>query len=168
MILFLSRTAISQEVLVWVSRETGLELHLTETLEQAMQLLRATPCRVAVVDAGLLETDPKGIDKLLCEIPSAMPIFPNLAVCGPERLVNEIKASLRRGEKDSQRAHDNARRELRSHLRDAVTAFLLNCDLALQIPGLPNEAGKKILLLHDLATRMRDLLEAEVGRAASA
>ena len=46
--------------------------------------------------------------------------------------------------------------------------MLLNCDLALQVPGLPSEAGKKILLLHDLATKMRNLLEIEASQAASA
>jgi hypothetical protein len=46
--------------------------------------------------------------------------------------------------------------------------MLLNCDLALQIPDLPDEAGKKLLLLHDLATKMRDQLEAQIGQAASA
>jgi hypothetical protein len=82
--------------------------------------------------------------------------------------VCEIKAALRRGEKESQRATDRARREFRSDLKDSVTALLLNCDLALQIPDLPVEAGRKILLLHDLATKMRDLLELDIRQAASA
>jgi len=49
-----------------------------------------------------------------------------------------------------------------------VTALLLNCDLALQLPNLPTEAGRRINLLHDLAAKMRDQLEVEVGQAASA
>ncbi len=168
MILFVSRTALSQEVTAWVSQETGIELQAVASLEQASRLLRGVSCRVAVVDVGLLETDPKGVDQLLSQNPAALPIFPNLAVCGPERLVCEIKAALRRGEKEGQRAADCARCEFRSSLKDSVTALLLNCDLALQIPDLPIAAGNRILLLHDLATKMRDLLEIDIGQAASA
>jgi hypothetical protein len=46
--------------------------------------------------------------------------------------------------------------------------MLLNCDLAQQIPELPDEASKKLLLLRHLATKMRDQLEVQVGQAASA
>jgi len=168
MILLVSRAAVSQGVIDGVVRETGMELRQANAVPDATVVLGDSPCRVAVVDSGLLETNPKAIDRLLYEVPSAVPIFPNLAVCGQERLVSEIKAALRRGEKESQRAHDHARRELRSSLKDSVTAFLLTCDLALQVPDLPNEAGRRILLLHDLAMKMRDLLEIEVGQAASA
>ena len=114
-----------------------------------------------------LETDRKGVDQLLEEYPSILPVFPNLAVCGPERLVCEIKSALRRGERESQRAAEWAHQELRTKLKNWVTAFLLNSDLALQLPELPIEVGKKILLLHDLATKMREELEIEVGQSAS-
>jgi hypothetical protein len=168
MILFVSRAVVSQEVTAWVHQETGIDLHVAASFEQASQLLRAAAYRVVVVDAGWLETDPKGVDQLLSQSPAALPIFPNLAVCGPERLVCEIKAALRRAEKEGHRAADCARREFRSSLKDSVTALLLNCDLALELPDLPNEAGRRILLLHDLATKMRNLLEIEMGQAASA
>jgi hypothetical protein len=172
MILFVSRAPVSREDNAWVSQEvsqeTGMELRLAASLEQALQQLRGTACRVAVVDAALLETDPKGVEQLLSESPLALPIFPNLAVCSPTRIVCEIKAAVRRGENESQRATEYASRELRCHLKNIVTAFLLNCDLALQLPDLPSEAGKKILLLHDLVTKMRDQLEIDLHQAASA
>jgi hypothetical protein len=104
----------------------------------------------------------------LSENLALVPVFPNLAVCGPERLVCEIKAALRRGEKERQRAEDCARREFSIHLKNSLTAMLLNCDLAQQIPELPEEASKRLLLLRHLATKMRDQLEVQVGQAASA
>jgi len=168
MILLVSRVALSQEVAAWVSQQTGIALHSAATLEEASHWLRATACPVAVIDAGFLETDLKTVDRLLRENPALVPVFPNLAVCGPERLVCEIKAALRRGEKERQRAEDYARREFSIHLKNSLTAMLLNCDLAQQIPGLPDEASKKLLLLHHLATKMRDQLEVQVGQAASA
>jgi hypothetical protein len=130
--------------------------------------LRATACPVAVIDAGFLELDLRAIDHLLSQNPALVPVFPNLAVCGPERLVCEIKAAFRRGEKERQRADDCARREFSIHLKNSLTAMLLNCNLAQQIPELPDEASKKLLLLHLLATKMRDQLEVQVGQAASA
>jgi hypothetical protein len=36
------------------------------------------------------------------------------------------------------------------------------------IPEPPDEATKKLVLLHDLATKMRDQLEVQIGQAASA
>ncbi len=168
MILFVSRAAVSREDTAWVSQETGMELRVAASLEEAFQVLQGVTCRVAVVDAGLVETEPKSVDQLLFENPAALPIFPNLAVCGPDRLVCEIKAALRRGEKESQRAADCARREFRSDLKDSVTALLLNCDLTLQLPSVPTEIARKIHLLHDLATKMRDQLEIDLRQAASA
>jgi hypothetical protein len=143
-------------------------LHVTASLEDASHWLRSASCPVGVVDAGWLETDPKGVDRLLSENPALVPVFPNLAVCGTEHLVCEIKAALRRGEKERQRATDCARREFSIHLKNSLTAMLLDCDLALQIRDLPDEAAKKLLLLHDLATKMRDQLEVQIGQAASA
>jgi hypothetical protein len=168
MILIVSRAELSREDTVRLTQETGMEVRGTGSVEQAFEVLRGVVCRVAVIDAGFLETNPKGVDALLFESIPAVPIFPNLAVCGPERLVAEIKAALRRGEKEKQRADDCARNEFRSAMKDSVTAILLNCDLASQIPGLPPEAAQKLALLHQLAGKMRDQLEADVRQAASA
>lgn len=168
MILLVSRVAVSRDDTVRLSLETGMEVRAATSVEQALHILRGTVCRVAAVDAGFLETDPKGVDALLFESVSAVPVFPNLAVCGSERLAAEIKAALRRGEKERQQASDCARNEFRSDLKDTVTALLLNCDLAFQIPELPSEAAKKIHQLHDLASKMKDQLEIDVSHAASA
>lgn len=172
MILLVCRAAQSQaitpEVVAALSRESGIDLHVVHSLEDASRWLRGSAGRVAVVDSGWLETDPKGVESLLAENPSLLPVFPNLAVCGPERLACEIKAALRRGENESRRATDSARREFSIPLKNSLTAMLLNCDLALQIPDLPDEAAKKLLLLHDLATKMRDELELQMSQATSA
>lgn len=168
MILLVSRVAVSRDDTLRLSQETGMEIRSAESVEQAFQILRGTVCRVAVVDAGFLEINAQGVDALLFETSSAVPIFPNLAVCGSERLAAEIKAALRRGDKERQKASDWVRGEFRSDLKDTVTALLLNCDLAFQIPNLPPEATRKLRLLHDLAGKMRDQLETEVGQAASA
>jgi hypothetical protein len=148
--------------------EVALRLRVAASLEEASRMLHGKTCGVGVMDAGLVETDPKGVDHLLFEYPAALPNFPKLAVCSPERLVCEIKAALRRGKKEKQRATDCARQEFRSNLKDSVTALLLNCDLTLQLPDLPSEIGKKINLLRDLAARMRDQLEVDLREAASA
>lgn len=61
---------MSPEELTWVSRETGMELYQAAILQEASERLRGAPCRIVVLDSGLLETDPKGVDRLLAEIPS--------------------------------------------------------------------------------------------------
>ena len=166
--MLVSGATVSREDTTWVSQETGMELRVAISPSEALQTLGGATCRVAVVDSGLVETDPRGVEQLLFENPAALPIFPNLAVCGAERLVCEIKAALRRGEKESQRAADYARLEFRSDLKDSVTALLLNCDLTLQLQGLPSEIATKINVLRDLASKMRDQLEVDLRQAASA
>ena len=168
MILLVNRTLLSQEQAAWIGQEAGMEMHMEASFEGAAGWMRGAPCTIAVIDASLVETEGRAVDQLIREYPTLVAVFPNLAVCGPERLVQEIKTALRRNAKERQRASDSARRELAIHLRNSLTAMLLNCDLALQTPGLPDEAAKKLLLLHDLATQMRDQLEIQVGQAASA
>jgi hypothetical protein len=89
MILSVTRSEVSPEVVVWVGQQTGIELHLAATHEAASLWMRSATCPVAVIDSGWLETDPKGVDRLLSENPALVPVFPNLAVCGQERLVCE-------------------------------------------------------------------------------
>jgi hypothetical protein len=168
MILLLSRLLLRQEQVTWIARETRMEVRQSGSAEKSLAHLGESNCRVVVVDSGILETESKAVDRLLGELPWAVPIFPNLAVCGAERLADEIRFALRRCEKENQRACESARRELRCSFSDSVTAFLLTCDLALQESGLPFALGQKILRLHELASKMRDQLEIEVGRGASA
>jgi hypothetical protein len=59
------------------------------------------------------------------------------------------------------------RREFSIHLKNFLPAMLLNCDLTLQIPKLPDEVARKFPLLHDPAAKMRNRLEVRLGQAAS-
>src|SRR5258706_2572709 len=153
MVLLVSRAAINQEVIAWVGQQIGFELHAAVSLEEASRWLRGSVCLVTVVDSGWLETDPEAVDHLLCENPALVPVFPNLAVCGPERLVCEIKAALRRGGEERQPAVDCARPEVSTPLQNSITAILLNFDLAPQISQLSHDPRKKMLPLHHLATQ---------------
>jgi hypothetical protein len=72
--------------------------------------------------------------------------------------VCEVKAALRRREEESQRAEQAARAEFARHLRDSVTAFLLQCELALQGTVPREEVDAKIRLLQGLALQMRERL----------
>ena len=48
---------------------------------------------------------------------------------------------------------------LRNELKDTVTALLLSCEMALQVPNLPAAAEIKMVSVRDLAQEVRVKLE---------
>ena len=55
-------------------------------------------------------------------------------------------------------ARQAAESSLRSELNGAVTAMLLSCELALQVPDLPAPAQDKMRTVHECARQLRTRL----------
>jgi hypothetical protein len=83
----------------------------------------------------------------------------NLAISGCDRVVREIQSALRRHEKEAAVARTVAKQMLHNELKGAVTALLLSCELALEVPNLPQEAQAKMRAVHDVALELRLRLE---------
>jgi len=58
-------------------------------------------------------------------------------------------------------ARQGAQQALRDELKDTVTALLLSCEMALQVPGIPSIAEGKMRTVDELAREMRKKLGAE-------
>lgn len=159
MILLVSALALRPGYVEAVEKATGRELRFVGGIEAAQQQVREACPEVVVLDAGLLEAEAEEVEALLAEAPPAVPVFLTLAICGPDRLVSEVRAALRRREEEMRRAENTARSEFSKRLRDSVTAFLLHCDLALQGQASREEVDAKIRLLQGLALQMRERLE---------
>jgi hypothetical protein len=158
MILLVSALALRPGYAEAVEEATRREWRFVGGMEAARQQVREACPEVVVLDAGLLEAQPEEVEALLAEAPSAVPVFPILAVCGPDRLVSEVRAALRRREEEMRRAENSARSEFSKRLRDSVTAFLLQCELALQGQASREEVNAKIRMLQGLALQMRERL----------
>jgi hypothetical protein len=70
-------------------------------------------------------------------------------------VVREVKTALRRREREEQVARQAAERALSNELKESVTAMLLSCELALQVPGVPPAASERIKTVHKLARGLR-------------
>lgn len=53
-------------------------------------------------------------------------------------------------------ARQGAEQKLRNELKDTVTALLLSCEMALQVPTLPSAAEIKLRAVDTLARAMRE------------
>jgi hypothetical protein len=83
----------------------------------------------------------------------------NLAISGLDRLVREVRAAIERRKREEVAARRAVTGELHSELNSTITALLLHCELALEVPGLPATAAEKLQSAHQLVKKIRAQLE---------
>jgi len=138
---------------------TNQEIVVAESLHQAATLLRAESFLAVVLDQYLLETEPEETETVMRHLGTAIPLQVNLAISGVERLSLEVRAALQRRQREEVAARSAAISALRSELNGTVTALLLSCELALDVPGLPSVAAEKLQSAHELVKNLRFQLE---------
>lgn len=134
---------------------------LASTLRQAAALLRSHEYSAVVIDQFLLEAAPDEGETVLQHLGTAIPVPVNFAISGIERVVREARSALHRRSREVLVARQGAQKALRNELKDTVTALLLSCEMALQVPDLPPLATSKMRTVDDLAREMRKKLGAE-------
>jgi hypothetical protein len=140
---------------------TGDEVRTATDLSQAFAILRTTEFSVVVVDQLLMwEAGGNLADQVAVSCGTAALMVTNFAICGVERVAREARAALRRRHHAWDRARKAAASQLRAELNEAVTGILLSSELALRSPGLPTSAASKIQAVYELATSIRERLEA--------
>jgi hypothetical protein len=141
-----------------IQEATGEGTECVESARRASKLVRGGEYSALVIDQYLAECDPDGTEVLLQHAGTAVPVYVNLAISGSERVVRELKQTLRRSQKERQAARREAELALRNDLKDSLTALLLSCELALAVPQLPATAQAKIRAACDLAKDIRSRL----------
>lgn len=144
---------------------TSEPVHVAENLRQAVVRLRAEEYRAVVIDQSLLEAEPGESETVLQHIGTAIPVHVNFAISGMERVSREVRAALQRRKREELVARQAAEQALCSELKDSVTAMLLSCELALNVPNLPAPAAEKIHTVHRLARDLRVRLGLEKAAA---
>jgi len=142
-----------------IQQVTSEETHVAATLSQAMAQLRAQEYVAVLIDQAFLETEPVESDMVLEHMGTAIPVHVNFAISGMDRVVRELRAALHRHKKSVLLVRQEAQQALRNELKSTVTALLLSCDLALQIPELPLGADVKMRAVRELAQQVRVKLE---------
>jgi hypothetical protein len=138
---------------------TGEQVRIAENLARAATLLRGECFLVAVFDQYLLESEPDEAGTTMEHLGAALPVQVNLAICGMDRLVREVRAAVGRRKREEGRARQAAVSQLHSELNSTVTALLLSTELALGARDLPRAALEKLQSVHELVTQLRRQLE---------
>ncbi len=141
-----------------IARATQQRVQVAETASQARAALGRGEFSLVIFDESSQEPSGRAAEALLAKLDLAAPLYLNLALCGAERLVNEVRAALRRRAQERLAAIRSAEAMLRNELTAAVTGILLSSELALRVPSLPAAAAEKMHSVHDLAMQMRSRL----------
>lgn len=160
MILLVTPSDRSNECARALQENTGEEVVVAESLRETATKLRSDSYLAVVFDQHILETEPDEIDTAMQHLGTAIPVQVNLAISGLDRLVREVRAALERRKREEVAARRAVTGELRSELNNTLTALLLDCELALEVPGLPATAAEKLQSAHELVKKIRAQLEA--------
>jgi len=158
MILLVTPSARARECAEALKQATAEGALVAPTLRQAATQLRAQEYSAVVVDQSLLETEPDEGEMMLQHLGMAIPVHVNFAISGIDRVVRDLRAALHRRQREVVVARRGAEQALRNELKSTVTALLLSCEMALQVPNLPAAADVKIRAACELAREMRTKL----------
>jgi hypothetical protein len=142
-----------------IQQVTSEETHVVATSSQALAQLRAREYVAVLIDQAFMETEPVESDMVLEHIGTAVPVHVNFAINGMDRVARELRAALRRHEKQVLLVRQEVKQTLRNELKSTITALLLSCEMALQVPDLQSGAESRMRTVHELAQQMRLKLE---------
>ena len=124
-----------------------------------MQALTRREYLVVIMDQTMAESDPEGADLVWKQSGLAVPVQVNLALSSPALVTREVRAALQRREQEMARALRAAAAAVDGEVKNAVTAMLLESQLALQGADLPPVAREKLTTVAQLAETLRRKLE---------
>src|SRR5271170_7663188 len=160
MILLITPSARGQQCADALNAATGRQTHWAQNLQEAVARLRQETYSAAVIDQFLLETEPQESDQMVEHLGTAFPVYINFAVTGMERLVREVRSALHRRKREEASARISVVEQMRSEMRETLTAMLLSCELAMSVPDVPIPASEKIRAIDNLARELRLRLQA--------
>ena len=159
MILLITSAANGPQCADSLHAATGLETHWAKNLQEAATRLREQSYSAAVIDQFLLETEPEEGDLIIEHLGTTFPVYVNLGVTGIERLIREVRSALHRRKREETAARRSVANQMRSEMRETLTAMLLSCELAMSVPDVPDPAAEKIRAIDTLARELRLCLE---------
>jgi hypothetical protein len=159
MILLTTSSTRAPEFCAAIEEALGEVVETAVTTKRALASLRNGEYSALVLDEAVVESEPDAIDILLQHAGMAVPVYVSLAISSSQRVVRDVKTTLRRHEESRLIAIRAAEALLRTELRGAVTGILLSTELALRAPDLPREAADKMRSVCQLASDIRSRLE---------
>ena len=155
MILLTTALAKAQDCAKALQEVTAEPVQVAAALSEAVAQLQAHEFSAVVIDQLLLDSEPDDVDTIMKHLGSAVPVFSNFAISGIERVSRELRSALHRRKRELLLARQEAQQTLRRELNDTITALLLSCEMALDVPHLPLFAETKMRAVDALAREMR-------------
>ena len=159
MILLVTHCVRALECATAIQEASGVLTEQSENLHDAFRRVRERDYTAVVVDQFLMDNDPEAGEQVIHHAGSAIVVPVNLAISGTERVVRELRAALRRRERELETARSAAELSIRSEMIGPLTAMLISCQIALDLPELPTVAKKKFLALQELARELCERLQ---------
>ena len=160
MILLITCIAKAQECAQALGEATLEPVVVCTGLQEAVRELQEKEFSAVVFDLLLLDAQPDESDTALKYLGSAVPVYLNFAITGIARAARELRSALQRRKREVLAAKNDAEQALHHELKDTLTALLLSCEMALQVPELPSLAATKMQAVEALAKEM----SAKLGR----
>jgi len=143
-----------------IQHVTSEETHVAATLSQALAQLRAQEYVAVLIDQAFLECEPVESDMVLEHIGTAIPVHVNFAIHSMDRVMREFARRIAAAQEGSVAgAARSPTSSSHTSSRARVTALLLSCEMALQVPDLPGAAAVKMRDAQELAQQVRVRLE---------
>ena len=158
MILLISFIARAQDCAAALQEAVAEPVQVAKTIPQAVAQLKMQEFSAVILDQLLLDAEPDDVETVVKHIGTAVPVFSNFAISGIERISRELFAALHRRKRESLIAKQEAQQALRRELKDSITALLISCEMALDVPDLPAPAETKMRAVDALAREMRTKL----------
>jgi hypothetical protein len=148
-----------------IQQVTSEETHVVATSSQALAQLDAREYVAVLIDQAFLKTEPVESDMVLEHIGTAVPVHLSFAIRNMDRVARELRAALHRPKKQVLMARHEVQQNPRNELKSTITALLLSCEMALQVPDLQSEAKSRMRAIHELAQEVRLELDGPIGRS---
>lgn len=148
-----------------VGKELDAEVEVASGRKAALAALRGREYGAVVVDQTLAECDPAAAEAIWTLAGLAIPLQINFALSGAGRLIRELRAALRRREREQLLARRAAAVALEMELKSTVAGLLLHSELALNGADIPTPVADRLRVVADLAGNLRRQLSAPADRA---
>jgi len=151
MILLVSPLKKISDLVHDIEEATAKSVVVCASFAETTAQLQTQAVSAVVFDQLLLDAEPEEGATALKHLQAAVPVYVNFAVCGKERVVRELRSALERRRREITAARREAQDALRHDLKETVTALLLSCEMAMQVPELPAAAATRMQTVEALA-----------------
>jgi DNA-binding NtrC family response regulator len=141
-----------------VAKQLGMEVEVADGRKAALAILRHREFSAVVVDETIAECDPVAAETIWERAGLAIPVQVNFALSSTARLIRDIRAALRRREREQMLARRAAAAAIESELKSTLAGLLLQSQLALSSSDAGSPVAERLRIVADLAGHLRSQL----------